>query len=164
MVYCNEIIIESGMKIEIIFNINNIEMENPNQKIVDKYFEAYGKHDMKGIRQVMSENVKWYFLGNHPLAGVKNGVDEVVVFFDTMGGIMAKSNPKIEKLIVSENENHFIECIHSRTNGPDGFNLDHYACVLWTLANEKIIEGRHFFADPQAVDRYFSAVAEPAHH
>jgi len=30
-------------------------MANSNQKIVDKYFEAYMKHDMQAIKEVMHE-------------------------------------------------------------------------------------------------------------
>ena len=135
-------------------------MAHSNQNIIDKYFEAYSKHDLNGIKQVMAENVTWYFLGHHPLAGVKKGIEEVIAFYDRVGEIMGKSHPKIDKLIVAENDNFLIECIHSKTNREDGNNLDHYACVLWTFENGKIIEGRHFFADPQAVDKYFTAVAE----
>lgn len=134
-------------------------MSQTNQKIVDKFFEAYKKRDQNGLKQVMSEEVNWFFMGQHPFAGVKKGIKEVVAFFDAMGGIMAKGNPKIEKPIVSENENHLIECVHTRTNRPDGNNLDHYACVLWTFSEGKIVEGRHFFADPPAVDKYFTAMA-----
>ena len=134
-------------------------MAHSNQNIIDKYFEAYAKHDFNGIKQVMAENVTWYFLGRHPLAGVKKGIEEVVAFYDEVGKIMGKSHPKIDKLIVAENNNFLIECIHSKTNREDGNNLDHYACVLWTFENGKIIEGRHFFADPEAVDKYFTAVA-----
>jgi ketosteroid isomerase-like protein len=135
---------------------------HPNQKTVDRFFEAYGKRDMAGIRKVMAEDATWYFLGRHPLAGVKKGVDEIVAFFDTMAGIMGESKPRVEKPIVSANGNFLIECVHTTTNRPDGNNLDHFACVLWTFANGKITEGRHFFADPPAVDRYFTAVAPRA--
>jgi ketosteroid isomerase-like protein len=114
---------------------------------------------MNAIRDVMAENVTWYFPGQHPLAGVKKGIEEVIAFYDQVGKIMSKSNPKTEKIMVAEKDNHLIECIHSKTNRDDGNNLDHQACVLWTFEDGKIIEGRHFFADQEAVNRYFTAVA-----
>ena len=130
-----------------------------NEEIINQYFEAYGKHDLNAVKKVMDENVTWYFLGNHPLAGIKKGVNEVIAFFDTMGDIMRKSNPKMEKLITASNDKYFIECQHHSTSRTDGNNIDHHSCVLWTIENGKITEGRHFFADPQAVDKYFTAVA-----
>jgi len=134
---------------------------HPNKEIVDKFFDAYGRHDIDAIKEVMEENVTWYFMGRHPLAGIKKGVDELVAFFDKMAAIMAKSDSKIEKVIVAENERHLIECQRSKTHREDGNNLNHYTTVLWTIEGGKITEGRHFFADPEAVDNYFTAVVEP---
>ena len=135
-------------------------MIGPNQQIVNRFFEAYGKHDLQALREVVSENVVWHFLGRHPYAGVKHGIDELVAFFDSMAAIMAGSKPTIEKPIVSENADYLIEAVHTKTNRTDGINVDHNACVLWRFENGKIVEGRHFFADPAAVDGYFTAMAE----
>jgi len=135
-------------------------MNSAHQSIVDKFFEAYQEHDINKVKEVMDENAKWIFMGRHPLAGIKNGVVEIVAFFDKMGKIMARGKPTIDKLIVCENENYLIECIHSATNSSDGSNLDHHACVLWTFKSGKIIEGRHFFADPEAADKYFTEVSK----
>jgi|KBSSwiStaDraftv2_1062776.scaffolds.fasta_scaffold25301_3 ketosteroid isomerase-like protein len=129
-----------------------------NQDIIDKFFDSYMKRDLDGVKNVMAPNVVWYFLGRHKHAGVKKGIDEVIKFFDTMGGIMSKSRPAIEKLIVAEKDNYLIECQHIKTNREDGINIDHYASVLWTIENGKIIMGRHFFADPESVDWYFNTV------
>ena len=136
-------------------------MKQSNQEIVDRFFEAYKKRDFEAVAKVMSDDVTWFFMGRHPLAGIKTGIKEVIDFYDRMGKIMARSNPKVEKLMVSEKEDHLIECIHSKTNSTDGNNLDHFACVLWTFEEGKIIEGRHFFADPPAVDTYFTAAIKP---
>lgn len=134
-------------------------MEKSNQSIVDRFFEALGQQDMNAIKEVMSEKVKWYFMGRHPYAGVKDGLPAVIEFFNTMGKLMGTAKPSIEKPIVSENEYHLIECVHTKANRPDGIALDHFASVLWTFENGRIIEGRHFFADPEAVDKYFNAVS-----
>ncbi|HEY8936653.1 MAG TPA: nuclear transport factor 2 family protein [Cyclobacteriaceae bacterium] len=135
-------------------------MTATNQDIIDSFFEAYKKRDFNGIKLVMSEEVIWTFKGRHKLAGVKNGIDEVIAFFDTMGGIMSKSNPTVDKIIIASDGNHTIECQHIKTNRDDGINIDHHVCVLWTFENGKIISGRHFFADPQLVDTYFDSVGQ----
>jgi ketosteroid isomerase-like protein len=133
-------------------------MSASRQEIVDAFFKAYASRDMAGIRAVMHDDATWYFIGRHPYAGIKKGIDEVVAFFDSMGKIMGESKPTIEKPIVSENERYLIECVHTKSNREGGPNLDHYATVLWTFKDDKIIEGRHFFADPIAVDEFFSTV------
>jgi uncharacterized protein len=129
-----------------------------NQDIINKFFDYYGKRDFDGIKEVLAENVAWYFLGSHKLAGEKHGILELLNFFDIMGAIMSKSKPSVEKLIVAEKDNYVIECQHIKTNREDGLNIDHHVTVLWTIENGKIVSGRHFFADPKAVDDYFNAV------
>ncbi|MFT3934260.1 MAG: nuclear transport factor 2 family protein [Chitinophagaceae bacterium] len=134
-------------------------MLNNNQAIVDSFFEAYIKRDFAGIHKVMHEDVTWIFLGQHPLAGVKNGIEDVVAFFDNMGAIMGQSKVKAEKLVMGSNDNYLVECQHITTHREDGNNVDHHVCVLWTFEDNKIREGRHFFADPKAADKFFAAVA-----
>ena len=133
-------------------------MATTHQDLIDNFFHAYSQRDMTGIRQVMAENVIWSFLGQHKLAGTKKGIDEVIAFFDTMGGIMSDSRPAIDKLIIASNEKYLIECQHIKTHRVDGINIEHDVCVLWEIENDKIVSGRHFFADPKSVDAYFNAV------
>ena len=135
-------------------------MSHTKQHIVDAFFKAYGERDMAALRDVMHEHVTWYFMGRHPYAGIKHGIDEVVSFFDVMGKIMGESKPTIEKPIVAENDQYLIECVHTKSNRPDGPNLDHFATVLWTFKDDKISEGRHFFADPVAVDLFFEKIGK----
>jgi len=130
-------------------------MTHPNLDIINKFFEAYGKHNLDGIRQVLAENVIWTFPGHHPLSGARVGIDQVVAFFDSMGGIMGKSNVKVEQLVMGVNDDYVVECQHIRTNREDGNNLDHYWCVLWRFENGKITEGRHLAADQYEVDKFF---------
>jgi ketosteroid isomerase-like protein len=131
-------------------------MTHPNLDIINKFFEAYGQHDETGIQQVLADNVKWIFPGRHPVSGTKAGMDEVIAFFDTLGGIMGKSNVKVEKLVTGVNDRYVAECQHVSTDREDGYNLDQYWCVLWKFEYGKIIEGRHLAADQYAVDEFFT--------
>ena len=131
-------------------------MSHSNQEIIDQFFQAYGKRDFDRLRLVLAENARWGSLGRHPYSGVRNGFDEVIAFFDTMGSMMSKSNNRVEKLIVCENENYLLECQRVWTNREDGHNLDHLVCVLWKFENGRIVEGRHFFSDPAAMDEFFT--------
>ncbi|MEP6747863.1 MAG: nuclear transport factor 2 family protein [Bacteroidota bacterium] len=134
-------------------------MNTANETIIGKFFEAYSEHDFAALKDVMSEDVIWIFMGQHPLAGVKNGIEEVVAFFDNMSDIMGLSKVKVAKLVAGSNDDFLVECQHITTHRDDGNNIDHHVCVLWTFENNKIKEGRHFFADPHAADHFFSAVS-----
>ncbi len=127
--------------------------------VINKFFAAYGKRNFAAIREVMHEDITWVFMGQHPLAGVKNGIEDVIAFFDNMGAIMGSSKVKADKLVLGSNDHYLVECQHITTHRDDGNNIDHHVCVLWTFENNKIKEGRHFFADPHAADHFFATVA-----
>src|SRR5438045_3732648 len=96
------------------------------------------------------------FPGYHPVSGTKVGVDEVIAFFDTLGGLMGKSNVKVEKLVTGVNDDYVVECQHISTDREDDHNLDQHWCVLWKFENGKITEGRHLAADQHAADEFFT--------
>ena len=134
-------------------------MTHPNLDIINKFFEAYGQHDETGIRQALAEHVKWIFPGHNPVSGTKVGIDEVITFFDALGGMMGRSNVKIEKLITGVNDDYVVECQHIWTSREDGNNLDHYWCVLWKFEGGRITEGKHFAADQYAADEFFTELS-----
>ena len=80
---------------------------------------------------MLADDVKWMFPGYHPVSGTKVGVDEVIAFFDTLGGLMGKSNVKVEKLVTGVNDDYVVECQHISTDREDDHNLDQHWCVLW---------------------------------
>src|SRR6266496_4291228 len=110
-------------------------MAHPNLDLIKRFFEAYGKHDLNALRQVLAEDATWTFPGDHPLSGTKVGIGEVVAFFDAVGSIMASSNVKAESLVTGANDVYAVEAQHISTNRDDGHNLDQYWCVLWTFEN-----------------------------
>jgi hypothetical protein len=134
-------------------------MSHPNLDLIDKFFEAYSKRNINDLRLVLADHAKWISLGQHPLSGVRNGFDEIIAFFDQMGAIMGRSNTRVEKLVIGANDDYVVECQHVWTNRDDGRNLDHLVCVLWRFERSKIVEGRHFFSDLEAVNSFFNSVA-----
>jgi ketosteroid isomerase-like protein len=135
-------------------------MSHANIEIIDKFFQAYGKRDINALKGVLSPDVRWHFPGRHPFAGVKKGIDGIVQLFDAMGALMGSSDARVEKLIVSANDNHVIEVQRLRTNRADGNNIDQLLCVLWTFSGGRITEGRHFFADQEEADCFFTTIAK----
>lgn len=121
-------------------------MSHPNETIINKFFVAYSKHDLAVIREVMSDDIKWFFPGKHPLSGTKTGITEVVAFFDLMADVMKKSFARAEKLVVGSNDEYVVESQHIWTT-VEGITTEHYWCVLWKFENGIIVEGKHFVAE-----------------
>lgn len=133
-------------------------MTHPNLDMIDRFFAAYAKHDRASLADVLAEDATWTFPGHHPLSGAKVGIEAIVAFFDAVGGIMGRSAPTVEKLVMGVTEQYVIECQHVRTNRPDGPNLDQQLCVLWRFAGGKIVSGQHLAADQDALDAFYTTL------
>jgi uncharacterized protein len=138
-------------------------MTHPNLDLIDRFFAAYGKRDLAGLRDVLADNATWTFPGHHPLSGTKVGIDAIVAFFDAMGSIMGSSNASVEKLVIGVSEQYVVECQHIRTGRADGPNLDQPLCVLWSFANGKIASGMHLAADQDALDAFYTTLLQPGY-
>jgi ketosteroid isomerase-like protein len=133
-------------------------MEHQNLGIMNKFFDAYSKHNLEELSQVLAENATWVFPGQNPFSGTKTGVQEIVDFFDKMGEVMGKSNVKVESLITGANDDYIVECQHIQTNREDNITLDHHWCVLWRFENGKITEGKHFAENQYKADAFFNEI------
>lgn len=71
-------------------------MKNTNVDIINNFFNYYSNGDIEGLKKVVWHNVRWFFPGQNPLSGTKQGVEEVIEFFDKMGSIMGISNVSVE--------------------------------------------------------------------
>lgn len=131
-------------------------MQHTNLSIIDKFFDAFSRHDINDLQKVLSEDIKWIFPGKNPLSGTKQGIEGVISFFDRMGDIMGKSDLEVERLVMGVNDDYVSECQHIITNRECGINIDQYMCVLWKFKDGKIIEGKHFTTGQYELDSFFS--------
>jgi uncharacterized protein len=69
--------------------------QNTDPKIaaIQRFFDAYAKNDLNGIRAVLADDIKWTIPGHHPLSGTKQGIPEVMSFFQQLGRMEFKSEP-----------------------------------------------------------------------
>ncbi|WP_020532721.1 nuclear transport factor 2 family protein [Flexithrix dorotheae] len=130
---------------------NFMNDSHPNLKLINAFFQAYGRHDIEAIKGILEENIKWHIPGNHPLSGTKTGVDEVLEFF----GKLNKAALKAEPIVMGVNDNFVIDCHRNWSNLEDGNNLDSMSCLLWKIEQNKIVEVHNFPADQQVVDLFF---------
>ncbi|HEX9060729.1 MAG TPA: nuclear transport factor 2 family protein [Clostridia bacterium] len=131
-------------------------MEHENLETINKFFEAYSRHDQEGIKKVLDENAKWIFPGRNPFSGTKEGVEEIIAFFDKMGEFIGRFKAKSQSLITGVNENYIVEGQYIYLNGENGAELEHHWCVLWKFEGGKITEGKHFAEDQYKVDEFFT--------
>jgi uncharacterized protein len=125
---------------------------NTNIQLVQDFFEAYGKNDLAGMRQVLAEDVQWHIPGRHPLSGTKNGIDEVINFFDELG----KAGFKAEVMILAANDNYVIDAHRGWSNVTDVENVDLNWVLLYQIENNKIKRVINFAGDQPLADEFFT--------
>ncbi len=134
-------------------------MMQPNQDLINRFFYAYGQHDLEALKQVVADDMRWIFPGQNPFSGTKQGPEAVIAFFDAMGGVMGSSNIQMQVLVTGVNDSYVSEVQHITTHRADGVNFEQTWCVIWKFADGKIVEGRHLASDQQAADAFFNQVA-----
>jgi uncharacterized protein len=125
---------------------------NTNVKVVQSYYEAYGKKDLEGIRQFLAEDVQWHIPGRHPLSGTKNGINEVISFFDELG----KAGFKAEVMILAANDDYVIDAHRGWSNITNGDNIDLNWVLLYQIENGKIKRVINFAGDQDIADEFFT--------
>jgi ketosteroid isomerase-like protein len=128
-------------------------MTHPNLDVLTRFFEAYSKRDMDRLREVTTQDIFWRFPGRNPLAGTKQGINEVVALFDQMRNF----NFRPEKWITCANSSYVIEA--QRVRGEqDGHDVELDWCVLWSFVDGKLAGGTHFSADQYKADDFFNRI------
>lgn len=121
-----------------------------NLEVVQKFFLAYSKNDLDGIRAVMHDSVEWHIPGQHPISGTKRGIDEVVGFFKKLQVVGFKA----EVMIVAANETYVIDA-HRGWSNTTSDNIDLNWVLVYQIHEGKIRRVQNFSGDPHASDKFF---------
>jgi ketosteroid isomerase-like protein len=129
-------------------------VSHPNIDLVHRFFQAYATNDFLDIEKILSPAIQWHIPGNHPLSGIKSGVDEVLNYFKQLG----KANFQASPIVIGANEEYVIDC-HQNWSLVEGIeNLTSMSCLLWKIKNGQIIEVHNFPENQHKVDSFFQVV------
>lgn len=139
------------MVVLLLGNSAHAASPDENIKVVQNFFAAYGKKDLKGIAAVMDENVKWHIPGRHPLSGTKNGRDEVLAFFEQLGSAGFRAEP----IYFGADENYVVDIHRGWSNAKGKPNVDTTWALVYRIENGKIVEATNLSADQDAANTFF---------
>lgn len=131
------------------------EQEHENVNVVAKMYECFNRADMATIkREVFAENLVWTLPGHHPLAGVKNGADEVIAFFAQL----VKSGIHVDIVKIDGFGESTVVEVHRGYGEAKGYKLDALNCTHYEIENGKIVKVQVYMGDQHAADAFFNAV------
>lgn len=126
--------------------------EHPNVAVVQRYYEAYGASNIELIRnEIFAPDITWTIPGHHPLAGTKQGADEVFAFFEQLD----KAQFKAEVLFLGGNDNYVVDVHRGWSNLTDGENIDQTWALLYEVADGRIKSAVNFPGNQHAADAFF---------
>jgi len=129
--------------------------ESPALKVVQGFFNAYGRGDTQALKQFVAEDIEWHIPGQHPLAGTKRGIEEFSAFFTAL----AQAGFKAEVMILAANDQYVIDAHRGYSTTATG-QIDLNWVLLYQVQHGKIQRVQNFSGDLYASDAFFSAYAK----
>jgi ketosteroid isomerase-like protein len=119
---------------------------------IQDFFSAYAAKNVSAIRDVMAEDIVWRIPGHHPLAGEKQGIAEVLAFFDQL----AKAGFQAQPIVVAEQGDFVVD--HHRGWSTAGSGIDLTWCLVFRFEAGKIKEVTNFCEDQHKADLVFHEI------
>ncbi len=124
-------------------------------KVVQGFFQAYGKGDMAALKSFVAEDIEWHIPGRHALAGTKRGADEFIAFFTQLG----KAGFNAEVMILAANDTYVIDAHRGWSTKADT-NIDLNWVLIYQIEDGRIKRVQNFSGDLYRSDEFFNRFAE----
>jgi ketosteroid isomerase-like protein len=123
--------------------------EHPNITLIREYYAAYATGDLTALRRFFAPDIRWTIPGHHPLAGTKQGADEVLAIFAALG----RAGFRAELHALAADGAWVLDLHRGWSTTPEG--LDTNWVLAFRIAGRKIVEAVNFAGDQHAADAYF---------
>ena len=126
-----------------------------NAETVRRGYKAFNSADMKTLTELFDESASWHTPGRSPLAGDRKGREATFAQFGRYGGETGGTF-KATLLHVLTSDDGRVVGIHHNTAMRNGKKLDVYCCLVFEFKNDRVIDGREYFFDLYAWDKFWS--------
>ncbi|ADB29497.1 hypothetical protein Kfla_0373 [Kribbella flavida DSM 17836] len=124
--------------------------EHPNVKLIRGYYEAYAAGDLAALRnRYFAPGIRWTIPGHHPLAGTKEGVEEVLAFFAQL----ARAGFRADPLFLAADGDWVVDLHRGWSTTPEGLDLTW--ALAFRIADRRIVEAVNYPSDQHAADAFF---------
>ncbi len=129
-------------------------MAHPNEDLMRKGLEAFGKGDMETVQDLFADDIVWHVPGTSQLSGDYKGQGEVLGWLgknaELSGGTL-----RTEVHDVLANDEHAV-ALFTVTAQREGKSLRDNACQVAHVSGGKVTESWIHAGDQQAVDDFWS--------
>ena len=105
-------------------------MADGNLELIQSGYEAFGRGDIAGVLEILSDDIDWNVAEVLPQGGHLHGKDEVTGFFERLGSIWEGLNLEIEDFVASGDR----VCVIGKGSGSVSGTRTGYGFVhAWTV-------------------------------
>jgi uncharacterized protein len=132
-----------------------VSIVQENVSIVRRGYRALNEADFAALTELFDENVSWHTPGRSSVAGDAVGRDAVL---NRIGRCARESGGTFRadlKRVLTDEDGKVIG-IHRSVGARNGKELDVYCCVVFEVADGRILGGREHFYDLLAWDEFWA--------
>lgn len=124
-----------------------------NIALINDYYAAYATGNPEAVRPFLAPDVVWRIPGHHPLAGDKNGPDEVVAFFRRL----AEGNFRAQPIFLQAQDDLVVDIHRGWSNVGSGPEIDQLYALMFRIRDGKIVEAQNLLTDMYQSDAFYWA-------
>jgi ketosteroid isomerase-like protein len=125
-----------------------------NVAIIERMWECFRTGDATTLRSLFTTDVLYRMPGYHPLAGTKEGVEELFAFFNQL----TRSQVQVDLLKIGALGDDLVVEMRHGHGGVQGATLDVVNCNVYTIRDGKIARVDCYNSDQHAIDKFFNAI------
>jgi ketosteroid isomerase-like protein len=132
-----------------------VSLIQENVAIVRRGYRALNSADPAPLAELFDDNASWHTPGRSPVAGDAFGRNAVFARFGQYARETGGTFRADLKRVLTDEDGKVIG-IHHNVGERDGKELDVYCCIVFEVANGRIVDGREHFYDLHAWDEFWS--------
>lgn len=129
-------------------------MAHPNEDLVRRGYEAFGRGDMATLNELFSDDLVWHVPGHNPLSGDFRGKDEVFSTFQKVGELSGGTF-KLDIHAILADDEHAVALTRS-IGQREGKSLEDNTVQVFHLKDGKVTEQWLYPGDAEATDAFWS--------
>ena len=126
-----------------------------NVAIMRRAYDAFNQGDLETVGEIFDEGCAWHLPGRSSFADDYEGRDAILAYFGQLGQQTGGTfRAELERLLADDDDR--VVGIQRSTGDRDGKHLDVGDCIVFTLKDGRVIDGREHFHDLNAWDDFWS--------
>ena len=127
-----------------------------NLDLVREGYAAFSAGNADAFSAMLSPDCVYIVPGSAPVSGPHKGVNSVLSLFGQLAELSAGTIKVDLQDVLSDGGDRVIAVHRSTSTRPDGRSLETQEALLFTIADDKIVEIQAFFPDIAAYDAYWA--------